>query len=185
MTRLSILALLCSCLASLAPGPLAGQGDPGLEPGTRIRVTAPSVYPGRAVGQLQTIDATGLRMSLQGDGDLTVPRDAVSRIDVSEGNRSHWVRGAAIGGLVGLTTGVIAVVAAESSDEELELLPGFDTVVETTAVIVMTVVGAGAGALIGALIRTEQWKPVPAAGVQWGLLPRWDGGVGLVVTLRL
>lgn len=179
MARTTLSALLLSWIGLSAP--LAGQ-EAGLEPGTRIRVEAPTVTDGRTAGSLDSIDAAALHLTLQDGGRLTVPRGAVESIEVSAGRRSHWVRGAGIGALVGLAfSGTLAIVGANEGDGELTSL---DNAVYAAFILVTTAGGAVVGGITGAFIRTEQWKPAPASDVQVGVRPVAGGGLGIGVSLR-
>jgi hypothetical protein len=181
VTRATVLPLLLIGVG--APIPLAAQAaDNLLTPGTRIRVEAPTISEGRRAGSLESIDATAIHLTLEDGGSLTVPRGAVESIDVSAGRRSHWVRGAGIGALVGLVfSGTVAIIGASQGDDELTSL---DNAMYGAFIVVTTAGSAVVGAITGAFIRTEQWKPVSPSGVQWGLGPTRDGGIGFAVALQ-
>lgn len=180
MARTTISVFLLSWVGFSAP--LAGQAENGIEPGTRIRVEAPTVSNDRATGSLESIDATALHLTLEDGGSLSVPRDALRSIDVSAGRRSHWVRGAGIGALAGLVlSSTMAIIGASEGDAELTSL---DNAMYGAFILVTTAGGAVVGGITGALIRTERWEPVSPAGVQWGVGPTLDGGIGFAVALR-
>lgn len=180
MARTTISTLLL--LGLVVPTPLAAQAANGLAPGSRIRVAAPTVTDARAAGSLDSIDAAALHLTLQDGGRLTVPRRAVESIEVSTGRRSHWVRGAGIGALVGLAfSGTLAIVGANQGDSELTSL---DNAMYGAFIVITTAGSAVVGGITGAFIRTEQWEPVPAENVQVGVRPVAGGGLGIGVSLR-
>jgi len=161
-----------------------GQTAPTLAPGSRVRVEAPAVHGGALIGQIEALDAASLRVQLQTGGVITVPRDAIVRIDTSEGRRPNKLRGAVIGGCVGLVGGL--VVAAQSREEDdRSFSPGFDRSVEVIGTLTLAGVGAGLGTLVGAMIRTERWQEVqlPVPSMRLGLAPTRTGGANIVVTL--
>jgi len=178
MARTAISTLILLGLAV----PATAQETNALSPGTRVRVEAPTVTDARATGSLASIDATALHLTLADGETLTVPRDAVESIEVSAGRRSHWVRGAGIGALVGLAfSGTLAIIGANEGDGELTSL---DNAMYGAFIVVTTAGSAVVGGITGALIRTEQWEPVPASGVRVGVRPVAGGGVGIGVSLR-
>jgi len=178
MARTTIATLLLLGLAV----PAAAQDANTLAPGTRVRVEAPTVTDGRTTGSLASIDATVLHLTLEDGETLTVPRDAVESIEVSAGRRSHWVRGSGIGALVGLAfSGTVAIIGANESDSSLDSL---DRAMYGAFIVVTTAGSAVVGGVTGALIRTEQWEPMPASGVRVGVRPVAGGGVGIGVSLR-
>jgi hypothetical protein len=172
--------IVCLCTLAAAP-PLTGQDTSRLSPGARIRVEAPPATTDRVTGNLASIDAAGLHLTLKNGDSLSVPRDALESIDVSAGRRSHWVRGAGIGALVGLAFSGTVVIIGSSNDDGLDSL---DRALYGAVIVTTTAGGAVLGAITGALIRTEQWVPVSTSDVQWGVGPVAGGGVGLTASLR-
>jgi hypothetical protein len=170
-------------LFSLAAVPsLLAQDATGITPGTRIRVEAPPVMSDRVTGTLASIDAARLHLTLENGDRLSVPSDALESIDVSAGRRSHWVRGAGIGALVGLAfSGTVVIIGSSDEDDGLDSL---DRALYGAVIVTTTAGGAVLGAITGALIRTEQWEPVPLSNVQWGVGPVAGGGVGVTASLR-
>lgn len=180
MARTAIATLLLLGLA--VPSSLAAQVATALTPGTRVRVAAPTVTDGRTTGSLTSIGATAFHLAREDGEMLTVPRDAVEVIEVSAGRRSHWVRGAGIGALAGLAvSGTLAIAGANESDSDLDSL---DRALYGAFIVVTTAGSALVGGITGALIRTEQWEPVPTSDVQWGAGPVVGGGVGFSLSLR-
>lgn len=179
--RRTTTATLILCSLGAAP-PLAGQDANGLMPGTRIRVDAPPVTSDRVTGSLESMDATALHIMLADGGSLSVPRAALRSLDVSTGTRSHWVRGAGIGALVGLAFGGTMVLIGSADDDSG--LDALDRAMYGAVIVTTTAGGALLGAITGALIRTEQWKTVPPSDMDWGMGPVAGGGVGVSVSLR-
>jgi hypothetical protein len=166
---------------SMVAVPAAAQGS--LAPGLRVRVLAPTFSERRPVGQLHSVDSTGLRL-VRGADVVFIPRTAVMAVDVSAGHRSHWVRGLAIGGLAGLTLATVAFIADQSGDED-PLSDALDQVFFPAVATVLGGTGALVGGVIGAIARTEQWDRVPASDIRWSAGPVVMGvGVRVGVALR-
>ncbi len=154
----SVLSL--SALASLTP--LSAQVQPPVEPGSRVRVTVPSVYPDHLVG---TVVAT-LSDTLVLVHDGCTSRLGIPSIDKLEvWRRRPGAKGALKGAAVGLLTG--AAVGGL-----IELVVEGD---QAVAPRVGAVAGTGMGAIMGA-----GGKPTIVGGlVGLGL----GGAVGAVVGL--
>jgi hypothetical protein len=182
MTRSAILVLALTALG--IPVSAAGQSGDRIDRGTRIRVVAPTISRRPQVGNLAAMDSTGLHL-LQGGDAVTVPWNAVLAVDVSTGRRSHWVRGAAIGGLSGLAVATVAFVADQSDSQDDPFSDALDQVFFPAAAFVLGASGALVGGVIGAIARTEQWEQIPATNLRWGVGPVAGGGVRLMLTLRL
>ncbi len=92
---------------------------------------------------------------------MSIPRTALTRLEVSQGRHSHWVRGAAIGLATGLAASGL-FLAAFCSD--LDTSCHADTVGKVVALIGLppTVIGVG----IGLAIRSERWERIPLPGSQ-------------------
>jgi hypothetical protein len=145
LLTVAMLGACASVVTTPAPAPTAGD---------RIR------YAGRP----DTADLVPARLiSLDGDSlvfERFVPgepgrwiagalaTDSVARLQVRVGRRRHAGMGALIGGAVGAAVGLAC--AAEEGDDFVspeQCFAGF------------TVMGAGAGLLIGLLVRTDVWAP--------------------------
>jgi hypothetical protein len=76
----------------------------------------------------------------------------VVRLEVSQGQRSHWRLGAGLGVLLGTAVGFLTV---QGKTYEL----GDNT--PTTQVLASIALGGALGAAIGATIRSDRWQVVP------------------------
>lgn len=164
-------------------GSVAASAQSGLTRDVRVRVLAPSFSEKRPVGRLAGVDPTGLRL-VQGPADtLFIPRDAVMAVDVSAGRRSHWVRGAAIGGLSGLVLATVVWIADNAGDDQDPFSEALDKAFYPAVAVVLGGSGALVGGIIGAVARTEQWDRVPASDLRWSVAPV-AGGARVGLSLR-
>jgi hypothetical protein len=112
-----------------------------------------------------------------GRGIWSVTADKLQRLETSVGHRNmhrpHIVQGAAIGAGAGLVGGLVFAAVFTPSD------PGREYSFPLTA-LVGSLVGAGAGAVVGSRRTAEQWAVVP-------LPPRMStraGAAGFSITFR-
>jgi len=150
--------------------PLSAQRSPHLTPGQRVRVTAPTAG---LTGAMATVEALSvhditLRREQLGHGETDtlqmVPLDSVLFLQVS-----HRHGHAGIGALIGLGVGAIGgmiEVARENAHARTNFLR-FSPIVGA----LFGIPGAGIGALVGVLVRTEEWVPVDLHRLRIGLLP--------------
>lgn len=146
-----------------------------LVPGARVRITAPSVAPGRLGGTVRTLADDAIELAIGGREELfPVPRGAVLRLEVSEGRNRG--KGALIGG--GALAAVGAIVGAVGCRDSDDFGSGFCGAVLGGAGLV---IGGGVGALVGA---GDRWKDLPSDRVQVSLTPVAGRGAGLSIRLR-
>jgi hypothetical protein len=111
--------------------------------------------------------------------------DAVSRVEVSRGRRSYWLAGAAAGFVTG--AGVTYAVLNSGGSTSLCNQSANQDAIASGECIGLTALGglagAGLGALVGALIRTERWQDVPLEQLRVGLWTQPGHGAGLAVLL--
>jgi hypothetical protein len=163
-----------------APAPL---------PGTRVRVTLPC-QPGhqpagraahescRSEGPLLPLSGQAMALAAAGP-DLDAGRDAVTRLEVSRGQRSHWRMGAAIGFLAGAGATFAALRSGGSTANQ-------DALATHECIGLVTLggaVGAGLGAAVGALFQTERWQEVPLRRGGLRLAPQPGARFGLALKL--
>jgi hypothetical protein len=128
--------------------------------GQRVRVTSAFERTPSMKGWVGSVTADTLFLhptNRMGDVATAIPLAGIARLDVSQGRRSHLVRGLLIGAALGATTGAVLGAASRDEDDWLVLTE----VTMLYGVVVFTPLGAGVGLLVGALWKTEQWETVP------------------------
>jgi hypothetical protein len=165
-----VLALsLCGVLLLPTPSVLADPPE-SPAPGIRVRLTAPEVSGKPLVGTLTALERDSL--SLRPEGRLqpiTLPRTAVTKWEISQGLQANTGKGAAWGFLGGAALGA-GLAASEWEGVGAPLVyAGF-----------IGGLGAGIGALLGALHKTERWQEVDETPLRINVFPVRDG-VGLSV----
>jgi hypothetical protein len=192
-------------VAAFTLSPLAARAQ--VEPGTRVRVTAPGFAKRPVVGVLSGFDEGDIRIQTppcspraraQGlcreSRELIIPRDSVTRLQVSHGRsgRSHR---ASLGAVTGLALGAIVGVAAGEDCSSLPPggggLPDFSATLRrnlcisrTEAGVLLGLSGAVLGALVGAAIApAERWGEVGLGGADVGVAPLLKrDGLGLALS---
>jgi len=159
-----IAALMSS--STLLAAPLGAQASnasaPRLYPGARVRVStvnAPSV---RHAGSVWALVGDTVRILIDGgDSAVAFPYQTVAQLDTSAGRQGHALMGAAIGGLLGAGSGVIFGLASGDDPQ------GWFALWSHTANEKARINGIGFGALglivgavVGANIVTEHWRPI-------------------------
>ncbi len=183
-----------------------GAEMPPVAPATAGAAVLPgSTFARRITGTLLDAAADTITVRLEGrDTIVTLPRASVARVQVSEGLRSRGssaARGAKVGVLVGGGLGALAGVLSgddtcspSTSPYDSPYAPDFSCLFSYTkgemVVIggtVFGVLGAAAGALVGATTPDEIWRTAPELGgrkaVSVGFAPL--PGRGLAVKLAV
>ena len=162
-TRLvSIFALVLITVASNS-AMLAAQRTASLTPGARVRVRFKATTQ-PIVGILDTISRDTVRLGPEGEHAASrVAVSTIEGIDVSRGQHSNVGKGAVWGGAIVGGMGLITGVALASDQGSLVSITGGEAVELTVA---STALGAGVGALIGSLVRSEKWEAVPLSTLQ-------------------
>jgi hypothetical protein len=155
---LFLLAALCA-----SGGGLRAQQTPSVQPGERVRVTAPGLE--RAQGSIVAVRADSLLFQPRREPSpfaLAIPE--VRRLEVPRG-RLHPLRGALIGGTAGLAVG--GAVALLLINREPECPSSDCLTMNTVLALSLPYVTTPAGALFGAYraARTERWVTVPLASL--------------------
>jgi len=97
---LALLTLACLFASVSAAGEDAPL-DLSLTPGMRVRVLAPGISPSKVVGTINKVDEQSVTIDVPGrSAPVSVLREKIARLDVSEGPRSRGVD-AAIGAVIG------------------------------------------------------------------------------------
>ena len=186
MTGPKMFSLVVVALALTAWSCSGHIPDTWIDPGDRVRVTAPSLDLDKDVGTVAALVADTFVVELEDQADaLDVPLSEVTRLEVHQGHKSRAGTGALIGAGAGAATGV-TVALVDCAGDECHL-DGSDV---TGAVVLVlgaggALAGAGLGALIGAAIKTDRWELVPLDRIRVGRSPAAPDGVAVSVTLRL
>jgi hypothetical protein len=169
--------LAATSLAGFLPAVLLAQAIPlgTLRAGDRVRLTAGCMADAAPAGRLPSPDrwdrsercaryegafarlTTDSVAITQGGREVTMARADVRRMHVRSGTRGNWATGAAIGAGVGFAAGLASAVTTDCSDQFLQDLCQTGQV---AAPFVAGALGAGIGALLGGLIRTDRWETV-------------------------
>jgi hypothetical protein len=157
----------------LAPLSDALAQAPPLEPGQRVRVTAPDLGVNRQSAVLETL--RGDMLVVVEDSTIRIPVASVTRIDVHRGRHGHPWRGAGIGFLAGAATGAVAG-AILCQDGCIEWDTG---AVVALGAAVFSASGAVVGGVVGAFIKTDKWEEVPLDRLHLSFVPEWDGRLTL------
>ncbi|MDB4950860.1 MAG: hypothetical protein JWM27_3509 [Gemmatimonadetes bacterium] len=152
----------------------------GLVPGARVRVWAVSPRLYRADATLQQVRGDTLVLRV-GGGLVTVPADAVTRLDVRQGGAS-WGQGARHGAVRGLLVGGVLGAAGGAV-----VFPGDDAYVRSTLVGQGIMIGVGLGATLGAVVGAvhpgDAWTP-SRTPVRVTVGRTVDGGTKLGASIR-
>lgn len=164
--------------ALLLPGAAWSQeraeAETAITVGSRIRLLAPTVATERIQGIVIQMNPTVLLMSGKGRTPVSVPREAISQLEVNTGRHRQtltgmWM-GAGIGALLGPTHPCFPMVGCDRRNTgSLALFYGLS--------------GAVDGAVIGALIKRDQWTTVPLDHVRVTPVATAAPGVGLSVSV--
>jgi len=178
-------ALIASCALAFAglsfSSPATAEDTPGippLAPGVRVRIVAPDVSAGKVIGTITAVDEESVTLDVPGRGAaVSVPRDKITHLDVSEGPRSRWIN-AAFGAAVGALGGAIV-----GGNHKSSLFHGDYSTGE--AATDGGVLGALVGAAVGALIPPgERWISGGGASYRVSLAPQFQNGLGVAVAVK-
>ncbi|MEJ2320196.1 MAG: hypothetical protein P8Y10_08530 [Gemmatimonadales bacterium] len=173
-----------SVLTAGGVGRDAGRPDTTfVHPGDRVRLQAPRISSGRLVGEVTELEGDTLVLLSEGGGStIAIPTSDLERIAVSQGKKSNAILGLLVGAGVGVASAVGLSIWVCNADDD-----GCTSGQVVGGALAVTFIGAGLGAGIGALIKTERWReasippPPPPIGLGFGR----DGSVRLAFSLRL
>jgi hypothetical protein len=178
-------ASLCGALVVLflASGSvLAADGDvplpQSLAPGMRVRILAPEISAGKIIGTVNQVSDNAVTLAVAGRNEpVSILREKIARLDVSEGPRSRGVD-AAIGAFIGAGIGAAGCALGNGS--------GRGHIVSTGAVAgICALLGAGLGAVTGVAIPPgEHWKEMSPTRYRVSFAPRLDHGLDLALAWK-
>ncbi len=183
----SAAVLLLGCTSLLAAGDVgrdAGRPDTTfVQRGDRVRLQAPRISSGQLVGEVTELEGDTLMLSSEGGGStIAIPTADLERIAVSQGRKSNAILGLLVGAGVGIASAVGLSIWVCNADDD-----GCTSGQVVGGGLALTAIGAGLGAGVGALIKTERWREasIPASPPPIGLGCGADGSVRLTFSLRL
>lgn len=155
-------------LAAQQPNERRGE-IPGVEPGARVRITtAASSKP--VVGWVDTMGSRDIRFVEEANRTVvTIPRDAIRRIErsgIRRSTRQRAVPGLIAGGLLGLVVGLAAT-------EEKRCDSGDTFCIDAPERAFAGIAGLGIGMLAGGLIS---WAIIPGESWEDASLPTLTAG---------
>ena len=144
-------------------------------PGTLVRVLAPSVSPVPLTGTLLDSSDRELVLFQPASGKKTIPIDAITKLQWSEG-RHNKAGTYAKWGAIGLGA-LMAVSFAAGASEYGDFICDSELACGALGAALGATSGAMYGALIGVAVRTYDWKELPlskgAAGPHPQLSLKW------------
>lgn len=143
-------------LVTLAPAPLAAQMI-DVQPGARVRVTAPGVVAGQVEGIIATRTADSVVLLTSKPTSYRIALGSISTLSVSQGKSR--LKGAAKGSVWGSAI-MLVMSAAISGDPSVRRgdYPDAEPVSIPSFIAAETVGGAMIGAAIGAIVGSERWN---------------------------
>ena len=175
------LRFILIALFATTSSPLAAQEVP-VEPGARVRVKAPPQQPDWVDGTVVGWESESLVLQPEEPGTpLTLARDQITELDVYDGRKGHALLGAGIGFGVGVGW-TVALLSNESICNPEETCDAGDW---AKGIAIFGGAGAGLGALVGLLIKTDRWEAVPLERIRLSLTPVRDGRLAIMASVRL
>ncbi len=154
-------------------------------PGARVRVSAPTVAERPLLGTVVALEVDTLIVDARGYAHpLALPLASLAWLEVSRGQKSRTLKGAGIGFLVGGAAGLAtaAIVCAIAGDCAAD--DPYTGLVYAVFGVLGAGVGALTGAIIGSTIKVDRWEAVPLDRIRVSLTPTAPGGVGVTVHVR-
>ncbi|MFN0180729.1 MAG: hypothetical protein ACKVZ0_18155 [Gemmatimonadales bacterium] len=108
----------------------------------------------------------------------------VTRLEISPGKKSQWLLGAGVGFIAGAGI-TFAVLESGGSTSWCDQSANQDAIGETECLgltVLGGAVGAGLGAIIGGMFRSERWREVPVERIRISLAPRRGVRFGLAMS---
>ena len=192
LARLTAALALAAVAAPAALAQAEGAGPTEVRPGTKVRITAPSMAPDRLTGVVADVrpDTIILAPDKTGTGYVTIPVDAVTRLEVSRGKPGRTAM-VGIGALAGFVGGMaIGLNLNESepctqgfvclNDLGREVMEG--TLVTMGVALGGALVGGVVGYALGSMIFQDSWRDVSSDAVRVSIAPH-RGGAAVAVTV--
>lgn len=145
-----------------------------LSSGLRVRVTAVGLGLDRQTAAMVAATADTLRVVPEGSASVVaIPTAAVTELDITTGRHGQARKGMLIGLGIGVVTGAISGYASGDDPPEAFLAMTADDKARLGAVG-LGALGLGVGALVGHLMKRDDWHPV-ATPLRLTLAPHRTG----------
>ena len=167
------------CILGGAPTGMAAQESLPVEPGERVRVTAPEC---ELRGQEATFRA--LRADTLVLETTECPLASVTRLDVSRGQKSNFALGAGIGFAAGALVGLVHCSRDAGGFSDVGMCDLADDDLTLWVTFVIGAIGGAAVGFVGNFIKTERWEEVPLERLRVSLAPQREGGFALGFSVR-
>lgn len=168
------IASLVVTLILTASADVVAQQESLVAAGAKVRVSAPDF---KLVGTAAGLEPDTLLMESR-DARLAIPLSPLAKLEVHRGRKSNTGNGALIGFVSGAVIGA-AMGAAPCPENAYVCIEGWEGAALGGGVL--GAVGAGLGALVGAVMRTDRWEEVPLDRLRVGLAPQKE--LGLMVSV--
>ena len=165
----SSIAAFVLALAVLAAdvSSVVGQVTPLIGPGSRVRLTAPSLGLSEAIGTVQEATDEALVVQFEFPARVgTVDRSEIAEMDVLIGRERRGLQGLGVGFLAGAGAG--ALIGLVSGDDDRQ--QWFSFTAEQKAGIFAGFFGV-IGGVVGMLTHHEVWSPALPGAVDLTVLP--------------
>ena len=150
--RFALVPLAFAFALGIAPHEMRAQVSE-IQPGARVRITAPGIVAGRYAATVLTRTTDTVRVSAPGMAPFDIPVASIKYLEVSRGNSRALgaVRGVLWGGGIGLAVGMILAATEDSN-------ANYDNLSAGEVVAYSTLSGSFYGAIIGAIVGRERWE---------------------------
>lgn len=187
MNRFSIASfVLVAAVLAADVASAVGQVATSIDPGSRVRITAPSLGLNEAVGTVKEATDDALVVQFEFPRRVgTVDRFEIGKMDVSIHPQRKVLKSVGVGLLVGAGTG--ALIGLASGDDDPQQWFAFSA--EEKALMggaMLGVTGAVVGLIVGLVRRSDVWSPMLPGDVSLTVVPLvHERGAGLNVRLGL
>jgi hypothetical protein len=163
-------AFLIAAMIFAAPVKLGAQENRSIEPRDRVRITLKRDH-SAFVGTIQTVEGNALVIQRKALGLRTVAFRDIAKLEVSRGERTGALKGAAAGFVIFGLAGAIAWGAVCEADFGISTSTSSQEPCTGEAALVGLGTGAAGallGAVIGSFIRTDRWDETPLEDLYLG-----------------
>jgi hypothetical protein len=186
MRRFSMPAFLI-VLAALAAdvSSVAGQVTPSVMPGSRVRLSAPSLGLSEAVGTVKEATDEALVVQFEYPRRVgTVDRSEIGKLDISIERERKVLKSLGVGLLIGASSGAVIGLASGDDQNCFICFTAEEKALVGGAMLGLT--GGVVGLFVGLARPQEIWSPMLPEDVDLTVLPLvGDGGPGLHVGFGL